>query len=263
MADPLPLYRTTKTLFPRPSFFGVLTLQGEKMLAEAVPGIASDAEEMEAVRAIGTVRCLALCAQLGAVFTPFDSSALYRCYLVATTPPPADSYITSVPIDAGSGGSFSVAVRPDPPLPIEGCHFWDNGDVSVRIQRRNSMFDHSQASYIHPAVASKIPGTYWAGKPGLPDGVQSDGALEWRLIADNLGWTGQNTAKRHPLAEFSHDIPSAAPVAYCSPSEYHEAVEQVRSIILQAWKCRFQPMVVPVDTNSSVCCAADPQANTY
>ncbi|RDX57131.1 hypothetical protein OH76DRAFT_1476586 [Lentinus brumalis] len=227
MTDSLPLYRKTKTLFPRPGFFGVLTLQGEKMLAEAVPGIASDAEEMQAVRAIGTVRCLALCAQLGAVFTPFDSSALYRCFLVATTPPPADSHIASVPIDTDSGGNFVVACTPDPPIPVEGCNLWDNGDVSVRIQRRNNMFDHSEASYIHPTVASKVAGTYSGGQSSS-DSVQSDGALEWGLIADTLGWTGQNTAKRYPLAEFSLDIPPTGQYAYCSPSEYQDAVGRIR-----------------------------------
>ena len=52
--------------------------------------------------------------------------------------------------------------------------------------------------------------------------------MEWGLIADTLGWTGQNNAKRYPLAEFSLDIDSVGTTAYCSPSEYNDAVEQVR-----------------------------------
>ncbi|RPD59531.1 hypothetical protein L227DRAFT_653846 [Lentinus tigrinus ALCF2SS1-6] len=265
MSD-LQTYRETRTLFPRAGFFGVLTLQGEKMLAEAVPGISPDSEEMQAVRAIGPVQCLALCAQLCSICTPFDASALYRCFLVATTPPPAQSSITSVPIDRHGHGADSsspsssspaaVEIKPDPPLPIHGCHFWKNGDVSVRIQRRNSMFDHARASYVHPLAAANLSRTYWDGNPRLADCAQSEAALEWRLIADTLGWTGQNTAKLYPLAEFSLDVPSSSSFPYCSPSEYHDAVEQVRSITLQAWKHRFQHMArddVPADTYSHVC----------
>ena len=69
-ADRLQAYRETKTLFPRTGFFGVLTLQGEKMLAEAVPGIAADSDEMQAVRALGTVQCIALCAQVSSDSRP-------------------------------------------------------------------------------------------------------------------------------------------------------------------------------------------------
>ncbi len=89
---------------------------------------------------------------------------------MATTLPPADSHIASVPIDTDSGGNFVVACTPDPPIPVEGCNLWDNGDVSVRIQRRNNMFDHSEASYIHPTVASKVAGTYSGGQSSSDSG---------------------------------------------------------------------------------------------
>ena len=78
----------------------------------------------------------------------------------------------SVPIGgggSGSGSSLSVNIKPDPPLPVEGCHFWGDGDVSVRIQRRNSMFDHARASYIHPSVAEQLSRTYLDGQPRLSD----------------------------------------------------------------------------------------------
>ncbi len=81
------------------------------------------------------------------------------CYLMATAPPPSDSSIGSFSVDSEDACSSNP---PDPPLPIQECHFWTNGKVEVRIKRRESpyLLDHSCASYIASRGTSRISRMY-------------------------------------------------------------------------------------------------------
>ena len=53
-------------------------------------------------------------------------------------------------------GGSTFTVQPDPPLPVHGCQFWDNGDVAVRIKRKSEDYQHLHASYINPGITFEV-----------------------------------------------------------------------------------------------------------
>ncbi|RDX57143.1 hypothetical protein OH76DRAFT_1476595 [Lentinus brumalis] len=263
---------TEKTLYPYIDFFGVATLLAEEMLLEAVPGIPTDAPELHEIQALSHKRIIVLLVERYGLVLPWLPWVHYCCFIVSTTPPPLVQSNRQLPIGVEvnyEGNSFTI--NPNPPLPIQGCHFTPNGDVRLRLQKPDEPVDYSNASFISSHEANHVieyvacaPSQAAVCDPDVEKGAVEEGAVEEGAVEEGaveegaveedvdeeptaggqpwadyqavtaafLGGHGEPDERRYPLVKFSVDIPST--LDYATPAEFLEAVDKVLEIIERA-----------------------------